>query len=638
MTIQWTEEQKAILGHNSGTNARILAGPGTGKSATTVELIGRLLSENPAPTVRMLTFTRAATFELTKKVTEHEATATLQPSTVHSFAISVLMQNPGTGQFPEPLRIADDWEQKEIIFPTLANRINVQPRRVSKLFTELASNWEALDNIKDELVDPDERARFLAAWQEHRNIFGYTLLSELPWALRRALVHHPDLDGIGYGLLVVDEYQDLNACDLDLLKKLSERGSAIVAIGDDDQSIYSFRRAAPEGIRRFHDDYENAVDYPLSITHRCGSNILDWAANVIARDTGRDHQKAMPTPATGSPNGEAALLAFAGQQAEPEGIADLTEHLINNEGVSASEILILLRSDHNGTFSKPIKDALTRRGINYADPDEVKSQLALPENRKLLACARLLANRSDSLAWATMLELTSGIGNRFIDWIYEQARDKNQQFGVTVLEAFENEFDGGPRSSAYALDLVSSILSWLDDQTVPEIAPDDGWGRWIIELADEELLTSPTEVFAEILRGVDEYIDSEADFSRYLSQISPIARDRSQAVGDRVRIMTMAASKGLTVEATIVAAAEEGITPSRKRGSNTNEECRLLYVAMTRSKRFLFCTWARLRRGPTARAGLGRTSIRRNPSSFFANGPVNSQDGHKFILNRWPNN
>ena len=241
----------------------------------------------------------------------------------------------------------------------------------------------------------------MGAWQEHRRIFGYTLLSELPWALRRALQNHPDLKAVDYDLLVVDEYQDLNSCDLEVLKLLNDRGCSIVGVGDDDQSIYSFRRAAPEGIRRFLVDYPDAANYPLSITHRCGSRIMGWAGNVITRDTGRDANKAMPTPLPGSPEGEVALLAFAGQRAEPEGVAAIVDNLINREEIAPSEILILLRSDHNGQFSGPIKRALDARQIQYADPDEVKTELADPANRRLLAFSKLLANRSDSLAWAT---------------------------------------------------------------------------------------------------------------------------------------------------------------------------------------------------------------------------------------------
>src|SRR5579864_2923346 len=102
-----TPEQTAILGHDEHRHARVLAGPGTGKSATLVALVDQLLAVNPAPHIKLITFTRAATAELAKKVSDHPAAAAERPSTMHSFSISVLLRNPGTGHFPQPLRIAD---------------------------------------------------------------------------------------------------------------------------------------------------------------------------------------------------------------------------------------------------------------------------------------------------------------------------------------------------------------------------------------------------------------------------------------------------------------------------------------------------------------------------------------------------
>src|SRR5215217_7206543 len=135
----------------------------------------------------------------------------------------------------------------------------------------MASAWESLEPEEDPRVDPAARARFLGAWDEHRRIYGYTLLAEMPYALRQALIDHPDLQGVDYTLLLVDEYQDLNACDLAVLHLIADRGCSLIAAGDDDQSIYSFRTAAPEGIRLFQQDYADADDFTLSISQRCGS-------------------------------------------------------------------------------------------------------------------------------------------------------------------------------------------------------------------------------------------------------------------------------------------------------------------------------------------------------------------------------
>lgn len=397
-----SREQRTILGHQPDRHARVLAGPGTGKSATLVALIDQLLRGDEPPRLKLLTFTRAATGELAKKVSAHPEAAAERPSTIHSFAISVLLRNPGVGEFPQPLRIADDWEQDQIVLSHLARRIRVRKQRLKDLFHELASNWESLEPHRDPRVKPEERARFLGAWQEHREVFGYTLLSELPNALRVALLDHPDLEGVDYDLLIVDEYQDLNACDLEVLRLIGERGCSIIAAGDDDQSIYSFRRAAPEGIRRFPDDYPGCGDYALSITRRCGSRIIEWASFVIEGDPDRPAKPRL-TPAQGSPPGVVALLAFRGEKSEARGVAALVQKLVSEEGIDPTDILVLLRSDHNGTFSKPIKKVLAELDIAYSDPDVVKRVLAQAGNRRLLATLRILCERGDSLAWVTLL-------------------------------------------------------------------------------------------------------------------------------------------------------------------------------------------------------------------------------------------
>ena len=209
-----TDEQQAILAHNPEQHARVLAGPGTGKSATLVALVDNLLAGNPAPRIKLLTFTRAATAELAKKVSDHPAAAAERPSTIHSFYLSSL-RNPGTGDFPQPLRIADKWEEKKIVRPTLARRVDVRVTRLDNFIREMAANWEFLQPRQNPRVDPTERARFVGAWNEHRQVYGYTSLACCPMHFARHSTIMPHLLGADYDFLIVDEYQDLNACDLE---------------------------------------------------------------------------------------------------------------------------------------------------------------------------------------------------------------------------------------------------------------------------------------------------------------------------------------------------------------------------------------------------------------------------------------
>lgn len=627
-----TAEQQRILQHEVRRHARVLAGPGTGKSATIVALIDEVLGRRPAPPLRLLTFTRAATGELAKKVSEHPAAAAERPSTIHSFAISVLVRNPGAANLPAPLRIADDWEYQTIVRPQLARRVGVGVRQLDDLVREMAANWESLQPEQLPEIPAELRARFHGAWNEHRRIYGYTLLHELPFGLRSALRDHPDLEGVDYDLMVVDEYQDLNACDLDVIRRIAARGCAVIAAGDDDQSIYGFRKAAPEGIRRFVDDYDPADNYSLSITQRCGARIIEWANHVIEGDPDRPRKPRL-TPAEGSPPGDVALLAFDTNEAEAEGVARLVDKLVNVERIAPREILILLRGDHNGTFSEPIKRHLDALRIPYTDPEVIDSIMADESNRRLLACFRLLLNREDSLAWASLLELEPGIGDRFIDTIYARAQRAQTQFGAALLAAHAEEFPGAPRPGATRVAaLVRSVLEWIDATVLPR-GDDVRWGEWINATAGNGPVPAPTDQLRELLIALDGLAETHEGFGRYLGQIAPLGKDLQANTSAGVRIMTMASAKGLTVEATIIAALEEGLIP--RSDLNLSEQRRLLYVAMTRAKKFLLGTWSRRRIGPTARAGDERVRQRRTYSSFLEGGPVASQDGAQYIGGRW---
>ena len=630
-----TPEQQAIIGHNPERHARVLAGPGTGKSATLVALLGALLAGVEKPRVKLLTFTRAATAELARRVSEHREATAERPSTIHSFAISVLLRNPGAGDLPEPLRIADTWEYENIVRPTLARRAEVTVRNLEKLVREMAANWESLKPSQDPRITDRERARFLGAWNEHRRIFGYTLLAELPYALREALQDHPDLAGVDYDLLVVDEYQDLNACDLEVLRLIAERGCSIIAAGDDDQSIYSFRKAAPEGIRRFPEDYPGCADYTLSVTLRCGRRIVEWANHVIAGDPDRPPDRPVLRAVDGAPDGEVALLSFPGEISEVGGIATIVQRLVEAEGVRPSEILVLLRSDHNGLFSNPIRDRLARLGIPCSDPDVVDRLLAEPGNRRLIEVLRLLVNRQDSLAWAGLLELTPGIGTALHNYVYGLARQRLCRFGEALLDAFAHGFPNAPAGSARrAQKLIRDTLTWLDAHQLPEGEPEGGWGRWLIGAAGGDVAPAPSQELGELLLALEGVTEPDQELGRYLAQIGPLGKDLATAKSEGVRVMTMQSAKGLTTRAAIIAAVEEGIIP--RPDSDLSEGRRLLYVAMTRAKELLFCTWARQRRGPTARAGQPRVATPRPYSSFLRGGPVRSVDGDDYIRRRWP--
>ncbi len=631
MTFTPTDEQQLIIEHDPSRHARVLAGPGTGKSSTMIELIDRLLQNDNSLRVRMLTFTRATTAELADKLAVVAEQAE-RPSTIHSFSISILLRNPGCGGLPDPLRIPDSWEYANVVRPRLAARTSVGVKQLDKLVHEMASNWEALEDTCDRDITEAERAKFLGAWNEHRRVFGYTLLQELPYALHQALQNHDDLDGIDFDFLIVDEYQDLNSCDLAVIRQLSEQsGCMVIGTGDDDQSIYSWRNAAPAGIRRFLRDYPSAEDYSLSIPLRCGSQLIRWANYVIQGDPDRPAERTVLHPIEGCPEGEVALLHFPGDVAEAKGVAKIVSMLIE-KGLAPSDILILTRTDNNGAFSKPIRAQLEELEIPCTDPSQILAILAQKNNRTLLEYLRLLVNKEDSIAWASLLVLTQGIGTSFYEYIYDRAKTHGRTFASELLIAYEEDFPDAPSSAVKVKALINDVLLWVNGTEVPDERPAEGWGTWIIGLAEaHNALPTLDEEFHLLLSTLDENAqDEEQTLERYLGQIEPLGKDIAQAHSEGVRIMTMGGSKGLTVRATIIAGIEDGICP--RPDCDLSEERRILYVAMTRAKEYLFCTWSKRRRGPTARAG-SPSMDRRRVSHFLDGGPIQSQDGSTYLQN-----
>jgi DNA helicase-2/ATP-dependent DNA helicase PcrA len=629
MTTTPTEEQLAVINHRIPGHGRVLAGPGTGKSTVAVGLARRLLKEDPSIRLKFLTFTRAATFELEKKLEGGQKEEMDPPSTIHSFSISHLLRNPGCAPFPEPLRIPSEYEYEQLIRKHLARAMGVSVWRIDDLVREMAAKWESLSPIISSNVSEQERARFMGLWQRHRRIFGYTLVQELPDLFRCALRDHEDLEGVDYDLLIVDEYQDLNACDLEVIGRLAARGASILAIGDDDQSIYSFRKAHPNGIRRFLTEYKTENDYALTVCHRSASCIIEWAQYVIAGDVGREPKKPLGCRVNG-PEGTAELLCFKGETSEARGVANLAKWLIEKNDVRPSEMVVLCRTDHYGRFTKPIQEEFGNLGIEVSNPNKVDKILLEGSNLQLIAFLRLLLNKSDSLAWWDFLAIEKGIGSSFVDSIWNHAEKLGVIFGDAFSVCASEGFVGFPVACGNrAMALLQSLKSRLSAINLPDEDEETRWGEWIIRGIKNGKLPDCSSELKGLLAQLDEENEPGEGLGRFLSQIGIRGRDLMIAESQGVRFMTMSSAKGMTFRAVIIVGVENDLIPRPQ--MDIQEERRLLYVAMTRAKEFLFLTWAGRRRGPTARSGKRNVAGRRQPCEFLRGGPVESRDGDSFI-------
>lgn len=626
-----TQEQERIIHHNPARNGRVLAGPGTGKSWTCIELVGHLLGRNPELGIKLLTFTRAATQELAANMGDPQL-ADVRPSTIHSFALSLLLRDPARSRLPTPLRIADTWETDKLIRTNIARRLRaagfgqITKREIKKLEREMAARWESLDPnlILLAEMDPQARNAYIGLWDIHRSIYGYTLLAELPFRAGN-LIEDIGLNVEDINLLVVDEYQDLNEADIRLVALIKDEGASILAIGDDDQSIYSFRMAAPQGILRFPDEFDDCDDYQLTLSRRCGIEILEAATSMIETVPNRP-RKPQLRHAEDARQGRFAYLRFTNERHEARGVADLVlaRHLM---GVPFGDIAVLVRSQVDA-WADLLMPEFQAREIDAIETEWASSIFESDHIRRRLATMRLSVDPTDSLAWWALLRLENGISQGFRDYIYDEASRSNESYGAALMLRFP-EFARAPtrQSSRAAADLIERVRDEVAEFGLEDVDLGEfGWAEVVLDVIGRDHLEDEA---IELFRQVGSMVPVEHGLGYFIGHLEPLVRDLvSQS--DAVRLMSMTSSKGITVDTCIVMGVESGIIP-HPRGL-IEEERRLLYVGMTRATEMCALTFAHRRQGPTARHGAANVNRPRGRSPLIEALPIGRyQDGRRFV-------
>ena len=597
-----------ILTHSPDRHGRILAGPGTGKSTAVLQLAQLLRERTPPVMPRIVTFTRAATAELSEKI-QAEGHDLVEPSTLHSFALSLLMKNPGFISLPVPLRLPDTWETRHLLEPDIADRLrrlghqDANVRTVRRLEREMAAGWESLDPSAVLLadLDPELRNAYIAIWRSHRTVFGYSMFAEIPYSAVYLLQDHPDAALPDVQLLIVDEFQDLNRAEISLIESLAAVGVSILAVGDDEQSVYSFRMADPTGILNIPELFPDLIDYTLSVSHRCGKTILNAARAVIESGPGRHRDSAL-SASDSNPEGVFKYLRFPSAVAEQRGVSRIVRYLINHENVEPKDIVVLLRGDSNDVWSNPLREIFANDGIPSTNVEEALAPLDHDETRRLLAIAHLVSNRSDSLAWWTHLKLTRGVSDAYLSAVADEALASGETFAQRVLRCVEEPPAGAATATHNrVLESIAGVEAIIGEVDLEHVAPsDEGWSTWLLELADQLRLGLPPEL-ADLARAVGRVIPQSEGLIHYLAQLEPVSKDNALRT-DGVAIMTMTRSKGLTFRAAIIMGVEEGVIPS-PRAASEEEERRLLYVGITRAREWCYLTMASTRHGPTGYSG-----------------------------------
>lgn len=630
-----SEEQKAAACHFGG-HARLLAGPGTGKTLTLTRRVCYLIQECGVlpENIQVITFTRAAAGELRKRVASETRCEPLpNVSTLHSFALMELLRNLRLVRtLPLPLRIADDWEERNIIKEDLKKLIDLHRiEEITELLRQLSSGWQSLAINEDGWEESLLNSKFMKIWYQHRKIYGYTLRSELVYQLRKIL-EEQEMFSFRSSIehLLVDEYQDLNRCDLDVIQYIANSGAEVYIAGDDDQSIYGFRNAHPSGIRNFTNEYDEVSKFELNICRRCAKDILDISLAVL-RDQPDRMEKTTKCPED-KEAGEVKILRFHDQEKEALGVAKICYALINFAKINPSDILILLRSDSGGAFSKPIYEHLELFGIPVQKDESGVKDL----NFQMFLCfMRLLLESDDNLSWRVLIEKrNNNAGAGSIDAVYKFACDNGYTFVQALKTIFFRYEAIDTKYNQRIIGAISDILSYL---------------KKIEDLFEIKVFESSDQLFEKIYSTLELLYDENAADSilarvkivadaykpRSVSELVRLLESEASEIEaviseDKVNLLTMHKAKGLDAEVVIIVAADDEYIPGKAEGDNFFEQGRLLYVSLTRARSRLYITHCKRRSGNQAKHGRANDDIR-SLSSFFAGSRYASINGQHFV-------
>lgn len=569
---------------------RVTAGPGTGKTFAMMRRTARLLQMDRVEPKRILvcTFTRTAARDLQKSLASLGVAGVdeVRAGTLHSLCFSVLSREEvleATGRTPRPLLASEERFLEEDLKGSPFGGI----RECRKLIKAFNAAWARLQTDDPGWPQSSKDRKFQAALDRWLRFHQAMLIGELVPETLHYLRSNP-LSPLrtAFDEVLVDEYQDLNRAEQALLDLLAENGRLTI-IGDEDQSIYSFKHAHPQGISTFDESHPGTHDEKLEECRRCPQLVVHLANSLIRSNTSREDRELIPRPT--NPAGEVHIVQWDTMNAEAEGLAAFIQARTQSGEVAAGDVLVLVPRRKIGYA---IRDALEAAGTaahsffqeealegNPKKLDESKAQQSF-------TLLQLLVDPDDRVA----LRCWCGYGSPSLrSGAWKRLWAHCEQAGGSPREALERLADG-QLSLPHTTDLVEryrELRGWLEGLAqleIPDLVdtlfPDEEWAADLRELA---------------LAAIEEDSDEELDASRLLETLRvDITRPELPVDVDYVRVMSLHKSKGLTAQLVIVAGCIQGLIPflepdltPAERHQRLEEQRRLFYVAITRPTKTL---------------------------------------------------
>lgn len=614
-------------------NFLVLAGAGSGKTRVLVHRIAWLLSEHPDLGLHNLlavTFTNKAAAEMRSRIESitHRPIGGMWMGTFHGLAHRMLRRNPNEAGLPESFQIIDSDDQHRLIRQVL-DELGLDPKRwVPRRVQAFINDWKdqgvRAARAKDRFADHedevllDRKAQIYELYEKACDRSGLVDFAELLLRCNELLDKRRDILSSyqeRFVHLLVDEFQDTNEMQYRWLRALAGAdGSHLYCVGDDDQSIYGWRGARIDNIRKFDRDFSNVTTIRLEQNYRSTGNILAAANGLIDHNRGRLGKKLWTADESGEP---VSIYAAYNERDEADFIVEGIEGLFPASG-RYDDFAVLYRVSAQ---SRVLESCLNASRIPFRVYGGLRFY-ARGEIKNALAYCRLALNRDDDVAFARVANFPPrGIGDRTIGLLREGSVARGQSLWVMARAMIEGStLTARARESLRAfLDLIDSIadeFAGLSLKERVEVAIDRSELRKYYAQKNKDPLDTRISNLEELISAAEEFIaedpseDEEGeplqdDLSQFLDRASLDAgdqKDDEQAVQERtgrVQLMTLHAAKGLEFPVVFLCGMEEGLFPhslSMEDPDRLEEERRLCYVGMTRAKRKLYMSYAETRR------------------------------------------
>ena len=612
---QLNPQQQAAVKHIN-TPLLVLAGAGSGKTSVITRKIAWMLTEADfkARNVFAVTFTNKAAQEMKQRISgmlDSSLTRGLNVSTFHTLGLKMLQTDPAAMGYRRGITIMDDTDSHSAIREILKEAGSAED---SDSVRPKISHW------KNDFVRPEQAIRDAATDHELEAAKIYLRYSELLQACNA--VDFDDLIAVPVHALkenqelrekwqnrarhfLVDEYQDTNAAQYELIKLIVGKFGGLTAVGDDDQSIYSWRGARPENLALLQKDFPKLQVIKLEQNYRSTRRILRSANQLIANNPHLFEKKLWSDLGEGP---QLRVMACKNADDEAHWLAAEILNLKFRKNISFGDIAILYRGNFQ---SRLFEKALRERQIPYKISGS-SSFFDRAEIKDVLAYLRLLVNPQDDAAFLRIVNTPRReIGASTLETLGQHARTRHasllqcctdvaleQQLGARACKRlkFFSDWIRGLSEKAQGgdpVEIVDQLLreaeyrDWLEDSSSSR---EQGEARW--RNVDE--LVGWIERLASENNGKN---DDLTDIVSHISLMDMIAQNDDEG-GNEVAMMTLHAAKGLEFPHTYIVGMEEEILPhhSSLEDDFIDEERRLAYVGITRARQALTFTWARYRR------------------------------------------